>query len=64
MCLGHFLWSESLEEPIYTNWRNTEPNNAGGNEDCTVKDTQNGWGDYNCDWDNYGGRNFHALCEI
>ena len=68
MYSGNFIWAESLEKPVYTNWRNGEPNNGVGHvpdpEDCTTKIAFNGWGDYNCDWDTYHGKHFYALCEI
>ena len=34
----HFSWRFSSDETkvSYFNWRNGEPNNGGGNEDCVV----------------------------
>ena len=62
--IGEFIWGESLQKPEYTKWIDGEPNNSGGNEDCTAK-TPVGWGDYNCDLDGSAFDLYiHALCEV
>ncbi|XP_063960402.1 neurocan core protein-like isoform X2 [Lytechinus pictus] len=44
-----FVWSDGTQV-IYTNWRNNEPSNSGGNEDCVViSRIHNGkWNDVQC----------------
>ncbi|XP_041471501.1 alpha-N-acetylgalactosamine-specific lectin-like [Lytechinus variegatus] len=45
---GIFVWSDGTQFN-YTNWRNNEPNNGGGNEDCVVSRQNNGkWNDISC----------------
>jgi hypothetical protein len=44
---GTFVWSNG--EPLeYTNWANYQPNNEGGNQDCTVL-CADGWNDTQCE---------------
>ncbi|MBI3519122.1 MAG: gliding motility-associated C-terminal domain-containing protein [Bacteroidetes bacterium] len=44
---GSFVWYDG--SPIsYTNWAAGEPNNAGGNENCTQIYTDGSWNDLNC----------------
>ncbi len=44
---GTFVWYD--QSPItYTNWATGEPNNSGGNEDCTQIYPDGGWNDLPC----------------
>ncbi len=44
---GNFTWYDGA--PVsYTNWSATEPNDAGGNEDCTQIYPDGTWNDLNC----------------
>lgn len=45
---GTFLWPDGTS-PRYTTWNAGEPNDAGGNEDCTQLDAASGyWNDLDC----------------
>ncbi|KAK7494791.1 hypothetical protein BaRGS_00013918 [Batillaria attramentaria] len=33
---GEYVWSTTRKLPDYTNWRDGEPNNSGGHEDCVT----------------------------
>ena len=53
---GDYMWTDG--SPLaYTNWRNNEPNNFGGNEDCVEFRMGLGWNDHSCD------RLFTSVCE-
>ena len=47
----HFVWvNPARRNNRYTNWHRGEPNNWGGNEDCTVVHSGGNaqWNDLNC----------------
>lgn len=46
---GRFVYANGA--PInYKNWKNGEPNNFNGNEDCVIIEHENGlWNDFPCD---------------
>lgn len=46
---GVFVWAGSGEPTTYTNWYDTEPNNAGSGEQCVVTCYAGGWADFGCD---------------
>uniref|UniRef100_A0A182NPC9 C-type lectin domain-containing protein n=1 Tax=Anopheles dirus TaxID=7168 RepID=A0A182NPC9_9DIPT len=46
---GRFVWigtNKEITSSTYRNWNNGEPNNSGGNEDCTAMGTK--WNDIGC----------------
>ena len=55
---GTFVW-ESGSSSTYTNWRSGEPNDSGGNEDCTQLNryTDQTWNDEPCS------SSFYYICE-
>jgi hypothetical protein len=53
---GHFRWIDGTD-PVYTAWNGGEPNDWGGNEDCTEVYAGGAWNDLDC----LAGR--AALCE-
>jgi len=63
---NNFVWQHSgnqLESTSYEDWQTSEPNNAGGSEDCgeihkTDSRQEWGWNDKEC-----SGHDIHALCE-
>ncbi len=55
---GSFIWYDGA--PItYSNWAPSEPNNAGGNENCTQIYPNGTWNDLNC-----GGYNSMSVIEV
>ena len=43
-------WVDPLGGDVrYTSWNGGEPNNSGGNEDCTMQHENKRWNDLNCD---------------
>jgi len=57
---GLFRWGDGVfVSDGWTNWKNNEPNNAGGNEDCVHL-----WQPYGGLWNDEGCRKqYPALCE-
>ena len=48
--LGIFKWAETHQVPDYTNWKEGEPNNLHGGQDCVHKSLEySGWDDIECD---------------
>ena len=45
---GTFVWESTGKPAVYTNWASTDPNNAGGNEDCGKINSVNKWWDARC----------------
>jgi hypothetical protein len=45
---GHFLGVDG-HDPVFTNWNDGEPNDAGGNEDCAQLRLNGLWNDARCD---------------
>ena len=49
---GIFKWAETHQVPEYTNWKEGEPNNLNGGQDCVHKSLEpeySGWDDIECD---------------
>ncbi|XP_038065178.1 alpha-N-acetylgalactosamine-specific lectin-like [Patiria miniata] len=44
---GNFVWADG-SAVSYTDWNTGEPNNASGNEHCTLLRTVGNWNDGNC----------------
>jgi gliding motility-associated-like protein len=44
---GNFIWYDQ-SQIVYTNWASSEPNNAGGDEDCTQIYPDGRWNDLPC----------------
>ncbi|XP_001647954.2 C-type lectin 37Da [Aedes aegypti] len=61
---GTFVWVATGEEVTYTNWRENEPNNEGGNEDCIqlayipALNYHWSWNDNTC-----AGQSLYFICE-
>ena len=64
---GIFRWEESHLEANYTNWADTQPDDAGGDEDCVVKmftaEVDGRWNDAPCSSNDMGEYHYHALCQ-
>jgi len=45
---GNMVWSDRSPD-VFSKWNGGEPNNWGGNEDCTVMQGHGGWNDLRCD---------------
>ena len=54
---GTYVWSDGSEY-FYTNWKDGEPNNSGGNEDCMLAGLGMKWVDAPC-----GGKAY-SVCRI
>ena len=59
--LGKFRWEISKKEPLFGTWRQNQPDNAGGNENCVhyheVVENEWQWNDHKCT------TKFQALCQ-
>ena len=64
--LGVWQWSESDNSPVYTNWREGEPNNGDHEgEDCALKyyGSEHTWWDKACGLKRFDGHPSYALCQ-
>ena len=48
--IADFIWTGSGRRLEYTNWKNNEPNNSNGNEDCMEVRENGEWNDVACNY--------------
>ena len=62
---GEFTWKSDGSSLEYTNWRENEPNDYQGNEDCVQLDHNSQWNDLRCLTEKIANGNIMtAMCQL